>query len=64
MFSPLLCIRIESIQCTNIGVSEPPEKEKWGRDKVFLLVAVFVFLTVVVPLLIMLYVYNWLSRIH
>jgi len=45
-------------------MSYPNEKEKWGNDKVLLLVAVFVLLTVVVPLLIIFYVGHKFSQIQ
>jgi len=45
-------------------VSEPPEKPKWEKEKVILFVAVMIFLMVVLPLLLILYVAHKFSQIH
>ena len=45
-------------------MSEQPEQPKWGKEKVFLFVALMIFLFVGVPLLIILYVAHKFSQIH
>ena len=45
-------------------MSEPSEKPKWGKEKVYLFVVAMIFLFVGVPLLIILYVVHKLSQIH
>jgi len=36
---------------SSLGMNEPPEKPKWGKDKTFLFVATMIFLMIVLPLL-------------
>jgi hypothetical protein len=45
-------------------MSEPPEKQKWSKEKVFLFFATMIFLFIGIPLLIILYVVHLFSGIH
>ena len=45
-------------------MSEPDEEKKWGKKKVFLFMAVLIFVMIGLPLLVIFWVAHKLSQIH